>query len=41
MAFSEQPPQPPPFDAINDPAVLYAYIVELMAYLERMRASIP
>lgn len=41
MAFSEKPPKPPPFDALSDPAVLYQYIIALLAYLERMRASIP
>ena len=41
MAFAELPPQPPPFDALQDPAVLYDYLVQLLAYLERMRAAIP
>lgn len=41
MAFTEPPPLPPPFEAMSDPAVLYAYLTELMAYLERLRASIP
>lgn len=42
MAFSEKPPPLPPFDAIQrDPAVLYQFMAVLIAYLERLRASIP
>lgn len=41
MAFAEKPPQPPPPESLGDPDTLFRYLVQLLAYLERMRASIP
>lgn len=42
MALAEKPPPPPPFDMIaNDPIALYDWYVQLVAYLERLRAAIP
>jgi hypothetical protein len=42
MAFAESPPQPPPPEVIAaDPAALYTYLVQLLDYLERLRAAIP
>jgi hypothetical protein len=41
MAFAERPPQPPPASVPLDDVAWYQYWVALVAYLERMRASIP
>lgn len=42
MAFAEKPPDPPPPDVLTaDPSALYTYLIELLAYLERLRAAIP